>query len=317
MRKNNGRKNNILQDVPPIVWMLLAMLILFSITADNFLSVQNFMNILRQSVPLLILAIGQTMIVLTGGTDLSLGAQVSFTTVMWILMAQAGINIYVAAVLAVVFPIVIGIGNGLLVSKGKVPPFIASYGMQNIVNSIALTVTLGSSIYFSHDVFRTVYESEIIMIPTPIWIAVIVFIISWILLKKTKFGTNVYGLGGNAEALSLAGVNTTLSYIKTYAFAGLLAGISGLITACRVESGQPTVGSGWEFEAVAVTILGGTSLNTGKGGIGGTVLGVLFLNMLRNGLNISGVSAMYQNAIIGIIVMAAIVLDALMRKGRS
>ena len=252
--------------MPPIVWMLLAMLILFSITADNFLSVQNFMNILRQSVPLLILAIGQTMIVLTGGTDLSLGAQVSFTTVMWILMAQAGINIYVAAVLAVVFPIVIGIGNGLLVSKGKVPPFIATYGMQNIVNSIALTVTLGSSIYFSHDVFRTVYESEIIMIPTPIWIAVIVFIISWILLKKTKFGTNVYGLGGNAEALSLAGVNTTLSYIKTYAFAGLLAGISGLITACRVESGQPTVGSGWEFEAVAVTILGGTSLNTGKRG---------------------------------------------------
>ena len=100
MRKNNGRKNNILQDVPPIVWMLLAMLILFSITADNFLSVHSFMNILRQSVPLLILAIGQTMIVLTGGTDLSLGAQVSFTTVMWILMAQAGINIYVAAVLA-------------------------------------------------------------------------------------------------------------------------------------------------------------------------------------------------------------------------
>ena len=105
--------------------------------------------------------------------------------------------------------------------------------------------------------------------------------------------------------------------MKTYAFAGLLAGIAGLITACRVESGQPTVGSGWEFEAVAATILGGTSLNEGRGGIGGTVLGVLFLNMLRNGRNISGVSAMYQNAIIGIIVLGAIVMDALMRKGRS
>ena len=317
MQKNEDKKTGFLREVPPIVWMLLVMLVLFSATADNFLSMKNLLNILRQSVPLLILAMGQTMIVLTGGTDLSLGAQVSLTTVAWILLAKGGVNIYLAAPAAVLFPVCIGGINGVLVSRGKVPPFIATYGMQNIVNSIALVVTSGSSLYFSHEVFRNVYESRFLFLPAPIWVAGIVFAVSWILLRYTRFGTNIYGLGGNAEALSLAGVNTTRSYIKTYAFAGLLAGIAGLITACRVESGQPTVGSGWEFEAVAVTILGGTSLNTGKGGIGGTVLGVLFLNMLRNGLNISGVSAMYQNAIIGIIVMLAIVLDALMRRNRS
>lgn len=317
MRTNEKKWKEKIRDIPPILWMMALMLILFTAAADNYLSAQNILNILRQSVPLLILAIGQTMVVLTAGTDLSLGAQVSFVTVMWILLARSGMNIYLAAVCAVALAVVIGIVNGLLVSLGKVPAFIATFGTQNIVNSISLVLTLGSSIYFSHTIFRSVYESSFLWIPTPIWIAVIVFAASWVLLYRTRFGTNIFGLGGNVEALGLAGVNTTLNYVKTYAFAGLLAGIAGLITACRVESGQPTVGTGWEFEAVAATILGGTSFTEGRGGIGGTVLGVLFLNMLRNGLNISGVSAMYQNAIIGIIVLCAIVMDALMRRNRS
>lgn len=317
MRTNKRNWKENIRDIPPIAWMMALMLILFTVVGDNYLSARNILNILRQSVPLLILAIGQTMVVLTAGTDLSLGAQVSFVTVMWILLAQSGVDIYLAALCAVLLAVCIGIFNGLLVSKGKVPAFIATFGTQNIVNSISLVLTMGSSIYFSHAVFRSVYESSFLMIPTPIWIAVVVFAFSWMLLYRTKFGTNIFGLGGNVEALSLAGVNTTLNYVKTYAFAGFLAGIAGLITACRVESGQPTVGAGWEFEAVAATILGGTSFTEGKGGIEGTVLGVLFLNMLRNGLNISGVSAMYQNAIIGIIVLCAIVMDALMRRNRS
>ena len=143
MEKNNKKWKGFLGSVPPIVWMMIIMLVLFSAAADNYLSAQNLMNILRQSVPLLILAIGQTMIVLTGGTDLSLGAQVSFVTVMWILLAQAGMNIYLAAPVAVCFAVLIGVANGLLVSKGKVPAFIATFGMQNIVNSIALVLTLG------------------------------------------------------------------------------------------------------------------------------------------------------------------------------
>lgn len=314
-----NQKNSImvkLKELPPVIWMLIVMAIYFGITADGYFSFMNLENIFRQSVPLFIVAFGQTLVVLTQGTDLSLGAQVSFVTVMWIFLANAGVNIYLAGLIAISLTVVVGILNGLLVSKGKIPAFIATFGMQNILNSISLLLTAGSSIYFSHIIFRTVYESTFLFIPIPIWIVIAVFILTWLLLYRTKFGINIFGLGGNQEALHLAGINTVKAHVKTYAFASLLAGIAGIIVACRVESGQPTVGNGWEFEAVAATLLGGTSLREGKGGIGGTIFGVLLLNMLRNGLNISGVSAMYQNAIIGVIVMLAIVIDAMVRRNR-
>lgn len=315
-----AKENKVLSTVksfPPIIWMILIMMVIFGITAEGYFSWANVMNILRQSVPLLILSLGQTLVILSEGTDLSLGAQVSLVTVLWIMMAQHGIPLLPAAFLAVLAGVLFGVLNGLLVSWGKVPSFIATFGMENILSSIALLLTAGSSIYFSSTVFQKVYEGTVLGLPIPIWIGILMFGITWLLLYRTRFGTNVFGLGGNPEALNLAGVNTVKCYIKTYAYAGLLAGIVGLIVTCRVESGQPTVGNGWEFESVAATILGGTSFTEGKGGIGGTVLGVLLLNMLRNGLNITGVSAMYQNAIIGVIVLAAIVADTLMRRRRG
>ncbi len=306
-----------IRSIPPVVWMLLLMMVVFSLTNRSYFSLQNFVNILRQSVPLMILAFAQTLIVLTQGTDLSLGAQVSLVTVIWVYLCRLNVPVGLAAVAAVLTSMLAGAINGVLVSKGKIPPFIATFGMQNILNSISLTLTAGSSIYFSSDLFYRLYESRVIGIPGPVLVAVAVFALTWLLLYRTKFGTNIFALGGNQEAMTLAGIDTSCAYIKTYMFAGFLAGISGLITACRVESGQPIVGSGWEFEAVAATLLGGTSLREGKGGIVGTVFGVLMLTSLRNGLNISGVSAMYQNAIIGAIVMLAIVVDAMIRRSQE
>ncbi len=318
LNKNKGSfLGNKISTLPPVIWILVAMLLFFTFTTDNYLSFDNIINILKQSVPLMILAFAQTLIVLTQGTDLSLGAQVSIVTVLWVFLAQLGVPIYLGAVIAVMASVAAGTINGILVSKCKMPPFIATFGMQNILTSISLLITAGSSIYFYHEIFTYVYESAFLIIPVPVWIAIIVFGITWIILNKTKFGTSIFALGGNIEALHLAGVNTNKSYIKTYAYAGLLAGITGLITTCRVESGQPIVGIGWEFEAVAATLLGGTSLREGNGGIGGTIFGVLMLTMLRNGLNISGISAMYQSAIIGLIVMLAIVMDTLVRRARN
>lgn len=306
-----------LKKLPPVVWMLLILITVFSVTTPQYFSLGNLRNILVQSVALMILAFAQTLIVLTQGTDLSLGSQVSFVTVLWVFLAKAGVNIYLAAVIAVCAVVCVGAVNGLLVAKGKIPPFIATFGMQNILNSISLLLTAGSSIYFSHNIFQFVTETVIFFIPLPVWIAAAMFALTWLLLYRTRFGTNIFGLGGNQEALTLAGVNTVKCYVKTYMFAGFLAGICGLLTACRVESGQPIVGTGWEFEAVAATLLGGTSLREGKGGITGTISGVLLLTVLRNGLNVSGVSAMYQNAIIGTIVLLAIVVDALVRRKRN
>lgn len=303
-----------LRRIPPVVWMLAVMVAIFGFTTPNYFTWGNITNIMIQSVPLLILALGQTLVVLTQGTDLSLGAQVSFCTVMWIWLANKGVPLPLAAVITLCLNVTIGIVNGVVVAKGKIPPFIATLGMQNIVNSISLLLTAGSSIYFSSYTFRFITETKIAFLPLPVWIAAAVFGVTWLLLYRTKFGTNIFGLGGNIEALSLAGINTTKCLIKTYAYAGLIAGITGLVTACRVESGQPIVGNGWEFDAVAATLLGGTSLREGKGGIVGTIFGVLLIKMLQNGLNVAGVSTIYQNALIGSIVLAAIVLDSVLRR---
>ena len=302
-----------LKNIPPVAYMLIVIITVFSFMDPHYFSFSNFRNVLIQSTPLMILAFGQTCIVLTQGTDLSLGAQVSFVTVFTVFLAQRGIILEVAMIIAVLCTVLIGAINGTIVAKGNIPPFIATYGMQNIVNSISLLLTAGSSIYFSSFTYRIVTETTILMIPLMVWVAVVVFIIVWIVLKKTKFGTNIHGLGGNKEALVLAGISPVKCLSKTYAFAGFIAGIAGIITLCRVESGQPIVATGWEFQAVAATLLGGSSLREGKGGVTGTIFGVLLIQIIKNGLNVIGVQSIMQNAIIGSIVLAAIIIDAVVR----
>lgn len=302
-----------LKNIPPVAYMLIVIIAVFSFMDPHYFSFSNFRNVLIQSTPLMILAFGQTCIVLTQGTDLSLGAQVSFVTVFTVFLAQRGIILEVAMIIAVLCTVLIGAINGTIVAKGNIPPFIATYGMQNIVNSISLLLTAGSSIYFSSFTYRIVTETTILMIPLMVWVAVVVFIIVWIVLKKTKFGTNIHRLGGNKEALVLAGISPVKCLIKTYAFAGFIAGIAGIITLCRVESGQPIVATGWEFQAVAATLLGGSSLREGKGGVTGTIFGVLLIQIIKNGLNVIGVQSIMQNAIIGSIVLAAIIIDAVVR----
>lgn len=302
-----------IKNIPPVAYMLVVIIVVFSFMDPHYLSFSNFRNVLIQATPLMIVAFGQTCIVLTQGTDLSLGAQVSFVTVFTVFLAQHGIILEVAMLIAVCATTLIGAINGIIVAKGNIPPFIATYGMQNIVNSISLLLTAGSSIYFDSFTYRIVTETTILFIPLMVWVAALVFIVVWIVLRKTKFGTNIHGLGGNREALTLAGINPSKCLIKTFAFAGLIAGIAGIITLCRVESGQPIVATGWEFQAVAATLLGGTSMREGKGGVTGTIFGVLLIQIIKNGLNVVGVQSIYQNAIIGSIVLAAIIIDAVVR----
>lgn len=311
MQKNSFKQT--MKRIPPVAYMLVIIIVIFSFMDPHYLSFSNFRNVLIQSTPLMIVAFGQTCIVLTQGTDLSLGAQVSFVTVFIVFLAQRGIILEAAMLIAVCCTMLIGAVNGLIVAKGNIPPFIATYGMQNIVNSISLLLTAGSSVYFSSFTYRIVTETTILFIPLMVWVAVAVFVIVWVVLRKTKFGTNIYGLGGNREALALAGISPVKCLIKTYAFAGMIAGIAGIITLCRVESGQPIVANGWEFQAVAATLLGGTSLREGKGGVTGTIFGVLLIQIIKNGLNVVGVQSIYQNAIIGSIVLAAIIIDAVVR----
>ena len=303
-----------IKNMPPVVWIIILMMGTFSVLSPNYFEFSNLQNLIVQSVPLMLVAFAQTLIVLTQGTDLSLGSQVSLVSVVWVLFIQSGIPFYIAALMAILISMISGAINGLIVGKWKIPPFIATLGMQGILYSAALMITKGSSIYYPHDIFRIISETNFAGLPLIVWITVVMFMLTWMILYKTKLGAHIFGLGGNAEALALAGINVVRSSVMIYAYAGFLTAISGLLTTCRLESGQPIVGQGWEFEAVAAVLLGGTSLREGKGGIGGTIFGVLLITIIKNGLNMVGLFSIYQNAIIGVIILAAIVIDNVVRR---
>ncbi|MDR3588684.1 MAG: ABC transporter permease [Negativicutes bacterium] len=317
MRVSSAEVIKKIKHAPFVIWMMLAIVGGLGVFVPSYFSVGNFTNVLVQSSPLLILAFGQTLIILTEGIDLSLGAQVSFVTVIWMFLATMGVDLYLAAAIAVCLAVLAGTVNGVLIAKGGLPPFIATLGVQNVLNSISLLLTAGASIYYHTYTFQLISESMFLFLPLPVWIAYGMFAITWLLLYRTKFGTNIFGLGGNMEALTFAGIDVSKAIIKTYAYAGLLAGIVGILVACRVESGQPTIGNGWEFDTIAATILGGTSFREGKGGIVGTILGVLLIYVIKNGLNVAGVNGLYQNAIIGSVVLTAIVVDTYLNKYRT
>ncbi len=304
----------VFKNIPPVVWIILVMMVAFSLGSPSYFQFSNLRNILVQCVPLMLVAYAQTLIVLTQGTDLSLGMQVSLVTVTWVLFMEKGIPFYFAAILSMLISMTAGAINGWVVGKWRIPPFIATLGMQNILYSASLLLTKGSSIYHYDPIFQKVTETALIGLPLNVWICALMFCITWLMLYKTKLGANIFAMGGNSEALVLAGVNVVKTSMKIYAFAGMLTAVSGLLITCRLESGQPVVGQGWEFEAVAAVLLGGSSMREGKGGLVGTIFGVLLIAILKNGLNVISIRSIYQNAIIGIIILAAIVIDNTIRR---
>lgn len=307
---------DVLKRIPPVLYMLLLMIIIFSVIEPNYLSSRNFKNILVQCVPLMIMAFAQTVTILTEGIDMSLNAVVNIVTVLSVWLATKGVPLLVAMFIAVLVAILIGVIKGFFVAKFSLPPFIVTYGMQNIVNSIALLLTAGASIYFASTIYQSVTKT-LFIVPGNVYVAILMFIITYVMLKRTKLGANIRALGGNPESLTLAGVNPNTSLIKAYAFAGFLTGIAGLMMLCRVESGQPIVANGLEFQAVAATVLGGTSLRHGKGNVAGTILGVLLIQVIQNGLNVIGVPAIYQSVSTGGIVLTAIIINALISERKA
>lgn len=312
-------KKNIIRfyNIPPVLWMLATGIMVFTFFAPSFFRISNFKNILIQVSPLLILSIGSTMVILSEEIDLSFGGIISLSTVLWITFLNLGIPIYFAMLLTLLATSTIGAISGMLVSRGQIPSFIVTLGMASITSGIALVITQGSSVYFSHKIFYTIVNGEILFIPIPLILASLVFAISWLILNQTKFGAQIFGLGGNRDALSLGGIDKSNSITGVFAYSGLMAGITGLIIASRIESGNPTTGEGWEFDAIAATLIGGTSFTEGQGGLKGTILGVLLLVIIRNGLNVVGVSPMYQSGLIGSMVLLAIIIDVYVSNYKS
>lgn len=299
----------ILRRLPPAFYITILLMLVFGSLTENYFTFGNMEVILRQAAPLLVIACGQTVIVLTQGTDLSLGSIVSLVCVLWILLLNLGLPMALSVGICLLASLLCGLANGQIAGKLKIPVFITTLGTQNIFRSIALLLCGSLTIYHSDPIFRTVAKTGFLHITWSTWIALLMFALTAFLLRQTTFGLKIRALGGNEEALTVSGASVDRTRIAAFAYAGLMAGIGGLLICCRIESGNPNAGNGLEFSAVAAALLGGSSLREGRGGVEGTVFGVLLIQVLKSGLMQVGVSSIYQSAIIGGVVLLAIIFD--------
>ena len=294
------------------------MCVVISILNPVFLSGRNIFNVLRQTSLVGIIAIGVTFVILSADIDLSIGSVAALSGVL-----AAGfytgiyfppLNIFLTLVIALSASLVIGLVMGVIITKGKVHPFVITLGMLSIARGLALIYAKGAPIGGLDDTFLFIGGGRIWNIPIPLIIFIVIAVASYLVLKKTPYGMYVYAIGGNIEATRLSGINVDLVRIVSFGICSLLAGIAGIILAARVNSGEPVAAEGWELDAIAATIIGGTSLFGGKGGIGATVVGAMFLGVLRNGLNLLQVSSFYQRVFIGALIIVAVIIDSVRKE---
>lgn len=293
---------------------LLCLFTILSLTTDSFLSYKNLLTVLRQTCINSLLAFGMTFVLIVGGIDLTVGSVVGASGVAVVMLLEGGIPIVPAIVLAILLGGVIGIINGSLIAYTKMPPFIVTLSMQGVIRGIAYIITDGRSVSCTNDFFTSLGNGYFLGVPIPIYIVAIVMIIISILLYYTKFGRRMYAIGGNETAAKFSGIKVNGIMIKVYMISGLLAALAGVILASRMYSGQPTAGQGYESDAIAAAVLGGTSFSGGVGTIGGTLIGALVIGILSNGLNLLHVDSYVQMIIKGIVIILAVGFDILKKK---
>jgi ribose transport system permease protein len=288
---------------------LICLAVILTFLSPRFLTLGNLTNVLRQTSLNAIIAIGMTFVILTGGIDLSVGSVFAFAGAITAGMLIRGINVVVAVGIGLAVGTLLGAFNGVLITKGKVPAFISTLATMTILRGATMVYTKGQPLTGLGDPFYYVGEGFIGIFPVPVVITVVVFGISYYILSQYRFGRYIYALGGNEEAARLSGINTNLIKTMAYAVSGLLAALSGIIIASRLNSAQPTAGQGAELDAIAAVVLGGASLSGGQGGVGGTIIGALIIGLLSNGLNLLNVSPFYQLIAKGAVILLAILLD--------
>ncbi|MDK2878928.1 MAG: ribose transport system permease protein [Thermoanaerobacteraceae bacterium] len=293
---------------------LILLCITFTFLTDKFLNTYNMINVARQSAVNIILAVGMTMVILTGGIDLSVGAVLALVGTFVAGLLSKGTNLIIALMIGLIVGTLFGIFNGLCVTKAKIPPFITTLGSMVIARSIGLIYSGGYPITGMPKSFTFIGSGYIGIFPTPVIIASVIFILGLFLLNSSIIGRYIYAIGGNEEATFLSGVNVDQWKIIVYGIAGFLTGLAGIVLTARMNSGQPTVAAGIEMDIIAAVVIGGTSLSGGEGNLMGTLFGTLIITVLNNGLTLLNVSPYYQGAIIGIVILLAVWLD---RKKKS
>ncbi|RFU61804.1 ABC transporter permease [Peribacillus glennii] len=298
---------------------LIVMVIFFSLASPNFFQFDNIIGILLSTSVIGILALGATFIIITSGIDLSVGTVMTLTSVMTgIFITSMGLPVIVGVIGGILTGAVAGLISGLAIAKMNIPPFIATLAMMMIAKGLALVISGAAPIYFTASPeFTKIAMGNIIpglKIPNAVLIFFVMAIIAGIILNKTIIGRYTFALGSNEEATRLSGVNVNKWKIIIYVLAGVFTGIAGLVMAARLNSAQPALGQGYELEAIAAVVIGGTSLAGGKGTILGTVIGAMIMSVLTNGLRIMSVPQEWQTVVVGIVILFAVYTDVLRNK---
>jgi len=298
------------RSIPGAAYLLVILLVVFSIFGEGFATLPNILNIGVQGSVLLLLALPMTLIIMTEGLDLSMGAVLSLAGVVLATLLMNGHGLAVALAAAAGVGLAFGVANGVLVVLLELPPFVVTLGTLGIAQGLALVLTGGQSVVGIGDALPALYESRPFGVPFSIVSAAGAFLVFGFVMKRTRLGSYVSALGGNREALVLAGVHVNLVHVAIYAVGGLMSGLAALLLTGRMSAGHPTAAIGLEFDAIAAVIVGGTSFERGNGTLVGTLIGVLTIGVLKNGLNVMSVSSSLQVASIGVLVIAALVIDS-------
>jgi ribose/xylose/arabinose/galactoside ABC-type transport system permease subunit/ABC-type sugar transport system substrate-binding protein len=305
------------RQILPVIIALILICVIMSILSPNFLTVNNITNVIMQASINAVIAGGMTFVILTAGIDLSVGSVVAFVGIILGFSLHAGIPVIIAILIALLVGGLCGLFNGILITKGKLPPFIVTLGMMSIARGAALMLNNGRPVSGFTESFRFIANGKLAGVPVMILITVVVYIICFVILRRTPFGRYVYSIGGNEEATRLSGINTKKVLIWVYVICGILAGLASVMLTSRINSAQPTAGLNYELDAIAATVIGGTSLMGGFGFVSGTLVGALIMSVIRNGLNLLNVSSFLQQVIIGCVIILAVLVDSLRNRSGS
>ncbi len=286
--------------------MLVAFVVISATLSNKFFTTQNLTNLLKQNAALGIVALGELLVILTGGIDLSVGAIASFSGILVASFLKSGMPWPVAAILAIGFATLAGLFNGLMVTVGKITPFIVTLASMTMFQGLGLLLSKGRQVFFKSPDFLLIGREYFLGIPLVAWIWVGISILVAIFLGKTIMGRFIRGIGGNKEAVRLAGISTILYESMSYTMSGLLCGVAGVIMTSRLTLGTNVLGQGWELIAIASVMVGGGNFTGGIGSVGGTFVGVIILGLIGNIMNLLGVTIYWQQIIRGMIILLAV-----------
>ncbi|MBB6413341.1 ABC transporter permease [Mesorhizobium sangaii] len=295
--------------------LLVLLWVILSLSTSSFASANNISNLLRQGSMIAILAVGQTFVIITGGIDLSVGAVVGFATVIAAMLINAGVPVFLAILITLLVGVAIGLFHGFGIVKMGLPPFIITLATLTSLRGIGLLMTNGNSISINNDAFQEFSRNSFLGVPNLFWMVILVGIPAYIFLHHSRWGRYLFSVGSNAEASRLSGVNVQRTIYMAYTLSGLCAAFVGVLLASRIGIGNPTQAEGWELQAIASSVIGGTSLFGAVGSVHGPLLGAFILATINNGANLLNVNAFWQRIITGALIIIIVYFDGLRRRG--